>query len=68
MATYKQIQSWVRQRYGFLPETCWIADCKEKNGLEVRRAPNRAGAGRMVPCPDDKREAIEEAFRYFGMI
>ena len=28
MATYKQIQDWVKKQYGFVPKTCWIADVK----------------------------------------
>lgn len=43
MATYKQIQTWVKQQYGFTPETCWIAHVKELMGLSVRSAPNRKG-------------------------
>ena len=33
MATYQQIQKWVRCLYGWTPETCWIAHCKELAGL-----------------------------------
>jgi hypothetical protein len=68
MATYKEIQSFVREKHGFSVKTCWIAHVKELNGLEVRKAPNRQGIDRMVPCPADKQNAIEEAFRQFGMI
>jgi len=67
MATYEQIINWVRRRYRFVPKTCWIAHVKELNGLPVRRAWNRAGRGRVVPCPDERRSAIEQAFRHFGM-
>ena len=68
MATYRQIQHYVKLKYGFQPKTCWIADVKELVGLPVREARNRAGDDRQVPCPDEKIEAIIEAFRYFGMI
>ena len=67
MATYGKIQQWVRARYGFVPQTCWIAHCKELNGLPVRVAPNRACGGREKPCPPEKRAAIEAAFRHFGL-
>ena len=67
MATYKQIQAWVKNNYGFVPKTCWIAHCKELNDLPLGRAPNRQGLGRVVPCPSAKRAAIEAAFRHFGM-
>ncbi len=36
LATYQQIQEWVRQQYGFVPETCWIAHVKESCGLPLR--------------------------------
>jgi len=68
MATYDEIIRRVRQQDGFVPKTCWIAHVKELNNIPVGRAWNRAGRGRMVPCPDDKRSAIERAFRHFGMI
>lgn len=68
MATYKQIQTWVKQNYGFVPETCWIADIKSQSGLPMREAPNRKGAKRVKPCPPEKAESIRAALRHFGMI
>ncbi len=68
MATYRQLAEWVRSRYGWTPKTCWIAHCKELKDLPVRRAWNRRGNQRMVPCPPERREAIFAAFRHFGMI
>lgn len=68
MATYRQIQNWVKAEYGFCPKTCWIAHCKELAGLEVQPAPNRTGKQRAVPCPVAKREPIMAAFRHFGMV
>ena len=68
MATYEQIQSWVKQKHGFLPKSCWIAHCKELAGLPVRQSPRRYEAGvRQVPCPEDKQSAIFEAFDHFRM-
>ena len=52
MATYNKIQRWVKNNYGFVPKTCWIAQCKELYGLPVRRAPNRFRDDREVPCPE----------------
>ena len=68
MPTYQQIQAWVKKQHGFVPKTCWIAHCKELQGLERRAAPNRRGAVRIHPCPLDKRPAIVAAFRHFGML
>jgi len=68
MATYKQIQDWVKKEFGFVPKTCWIAHVKELSGLPVRQAWNRRGVKREKPCPLDKVEPIRDAFQYFGMI
>ena len=69
MATYEEIQDYVKSRYGFVPKTCWIAHMKELCGIPVKQAPNRFSITRReVPCPPDKMEAIRNAFRYFGMI
>jgi hypothetical protein len=68
MASYEEIQEWVKQQFGFMPETCWIAHCKEIYGLPLRNAPNRQGGNRIKPCPPDKRPAIKEAFEHFRML
>jgi len=68
MATYIEIQAWVMQHYGFTPKTCWIAHVKSLSGIKVRQAPNRLGAGRVAPCPNDKIPAIRAALVYFKMI
>lgn len=68
MATYKQIQLYVRQKYGFTPKTCWIAHVKELSGLPVQPAPNRQGEERVEPCPPEKRAAIRDAMRHYGML
>lgn len=68
MATYKQIQEYVREQYHFTPKTCWIAHVKELSGLKVPPAPNRQGATRVNPCPPAKRESIRKALKHFGML
>lgn len=68
MGTYKQIQAWVKQNYGFVPATCWIADVKFQSGLPMRKAPNRQGVERVKPCPPDKVKSIRATLRHFGMI
>jgi hypothetical protein len=68
MATYQQIQLWVKQKYGFTPATCWIAHVKQMSGLQMRKAPNRIGTERVKPCPPEKVESIKAALRNFGMI
>ena len=37
MATYEEIQDYIKQKYGFTPKTCWIAHVKEICGLPVRK-------------------------------
>ena len=68
MATYVQISEYVRQIHGFLPKTGWIAHVKELNGLALAPAPNRKGPDRSFPCPLEKRPAIEDALRHFGIM
>ena len=68
MATYKQIQDWVKQQCGFIPKTCWIAHVKYMSGMPMRKAPNRQGPERVEPCPPEKVEPIRSALRHFGMI
>jgi len=69
MATYKQVQEWVKDHYGFAVRPCWIAHAKELNGLKLKRAHNRYDPKfRLDPCPDDKLSMIREAFEYFHMV
>jgi len=68
LATYTQIQEYVRKHYGYTPETCWIAHVKELVGFPVRPAHNRQGAARVKPCPPEKQEHIRKAFEHFGML
>ena len=62
-ATYRDIENCVRQHHGFVPRTCWIAHCKELNGLPVK---SLYQGSRLQPVR--LRPAIEEAFRHFGML
>ena len=66
VATYKQIQHWVREYLGWTPKTCWIAHCKELAGIPVKRAHNRQESHRAEPCPVNKRSAILAAFQHFS--
>jgi hypothetical protein len=69
MATYGQIQNYIKNKYGYTVKTCWIAHVKEMSGLDVDVAPNRNDIKeREYPCPEDKVEPIKDAFRHFGMI
>lgn len=69
MATYKQIQRWVKENYEFTVKTCWIAHVKEMYGIELRKAPNRLNENeRANPCPPEKTEPIKQALKHFGEI
>lgn len=69
MATYTQIQGYVKGKYGFVVKTCWIADVKEQCGLHPKKAHNRESAEyRQNPCPSEKVESIKEALKNFDMI
>ncbi len=69
MATYREIQNWVRAASGFVPKTSWIAHVKADRGLIGRTAVNRFDHPKRVnPCPTKRRAAIEAALRHFGMV
>jgi len=69
MATYKDIEQYIRTKYGYVPKPCWIAHMKELCGLNPRMAYNRQSPNsRMYPCPIDKQADLIEAFRHFKMI
>lgn len=69
MASYKEIQKYVKQKHGYSVKTCWIAHVKELCGIVGKVAPNRLNIySRANPCPDNKLGAIKEAFKHFRMI
>jgi len=69
MATYKEIQAYVKETHSFTPKSCWIAHMKEVCGIPVRQSPRRNSPNkREVPCPPSKMDAIKNAFEHFNMI
>ena len=69
MATYREIQGYVREHYGYTPKPCWIAHTKALCGLNPKPAPNRRDPNsRVYPCPANKLEDIKAALAHFGMI
>lgn len=69
MATYREIQKFVKRKYGYTVKTCWIADVKEMCGLNPKKAPNRLNIScRENPCPLNKIDSIKDAFKHFSMI
>lgn len=69
MATYKEIQDYIRSKHNIVVQTCWIADMKEHHGFNKRTVPNRINLETKVkPCPEDKKSLITDAFKHFEMI
>ncbi len=53
----------VAPRHGFVPESAWIAHCKELFG------PAAAGTSpNENPCRPENVAAIKQAFRRFGLL
>lgn len=68
-ATYREIKEWVKRQHGLSVSSLYIAQVKEKCGLEKRENFNLGEDGHRVPtCPPEKEEAILSAFRHFRMI
>lgn len=69
MATYKEIQEYIKVNFGYTPKTCWIAHSKEVYGLSPKVANNRNDINkREFPCPAEKLEDIRQAFLHFEML
>lgn len=69
MATYRMIQNYIKNKYNYIPKTCWIAHAKEVYGIKVKKSINRIDCDeRVYPCPENKLEDLKEAFEYFNMI
>ncbi|MDY5930614.1 MAG: 23S rRNA (uracil(1939)-C(5))-methyltransferase RlmD [Candidatus Ornithospirochaeta sp.] len=68
-ATYPNIKKWVMDNYGLSVSSLYIAQVKDKLGLEKRKNYNLgSGEGRVPNCPPEKEEAIKEALKHFNMI
>jgi hypothetical protein len=69
MATYKDIQAYIKVNKNIYVKTCWIADVKDKHGLSKRIAYNRISkTSKVSPCPEKYISVIEEAFMFFNML
>lgn len=68
-ATYPEIKTYIKDKYGFNVTSLNIAQMKEKYGFEKRENYNKGKEDHRVPnCPPEKEKAIEDAFRHFGML
>ena len=66
-ASNQEIRNWVFRQHGLNIEMAWIADCKLECGIQVDDVRSLQQA-RFSPCPPEKRPAIKQAFRHFGML
>ena len=69
-ATYIEIKDYVKKKYGYSISSLYIAQVKDKLGLEKRDNYNH-GSGKVsrVPqCTPEKEEAIIGALRFFKMV
>lgn len=65
MATYEELEAWIKNEHRFTPRRCWIAHVKSLVGIANSRVRN---ADRKVPCPDERRDAIKAALKHFKML
>ncbi|MGN0804409.1 MAG: 23S rRNA (uracil(1939)-C(5))-methyltransferase RlmD [Candidatus Coproplasma sp.] len=68
--TYKDIQDWVEENYGFKVHTAYIAEVKRNEGLPMYDAPN-AVEELKHPRPHPSQEmvkAIKQALKHFEII
>ena len=68
-ATYDEIKAYVSEKYGYKISSLYIAQVKERAGIQKRENYNIGEGKGVVPhCPPEKEEAIKDALRHFGMI
>jgi 23S rRNA (uracil-5-)-methyltransferase RumA len=69
-ATYKEIQDWVQEKYGFHVTNLNIAQVKQKHGIIERENYNKpkSSDSKQPGCPEEKVKAIEDAMQHFQMI
>ena len=69
-ATYKEIQDWVQEKYGFHVTNLNIAQVKQKHGIIERENYNKPKSpdSKQPGCPEEKVKVIEDALRHFQMI
>ena len=67
--TYKNIKKWILDKYNLQVSNLYIAQIKDKAGLEKQKNYNiGSGEGKVLTCPHEKEEAIMDAFRHFNLI
>lgn len=69
-ATYEEIKSFVMEKHGLKVSNLYIAQVKRECGIVERENYNlpKTEGNRVPQCPEEKREAILDAFKHFKMI
>ena len=68
--TYEKIKAYVLEKYGLKVSSLYIAQVKDKCGLDKRLNYNlsKKDDPHVPECPKEKEDAIMDAFRHFGLI
>ena len=68
--TYKMIQEYIEEKYGFKVHTAYIAEVKRNLGLPMYDAPNMVEELKQPRrhSTAEKVEAIKDALKHFGVI
>lgn len=64
--TYANICDYVQKTHGMKVSSLYVAQMKAECGLETQA--DRSGDKKQPKCPPEKREAILDAFRHFGLM
>ena len=69
--TYQNIKDYIWEKYGLKVHTLYIAQIKDKCGLDKERTGNgwaRSEDAKVPKCPPEKEAAIMDAFKHFDMV
>ena len=69
-ATYEEIKAYVLEQTGLQVSNLYIAQVKRECGIIERENYNnpKSEESRQPQCPEEKRKAIMEALKHFGMV
>ncbi len=69
-ATYREIEKWVREKYGFHVTNLNIAQVKQKHGIIERENYNKPKSpnSKQPGTTPEKEKAITEALKFYKMI
>ena len=69
-ATYEEIKKYIKEKHGLNVSNLYIAQVKEKCGIDMRENYNlpKSEDSRQPKCPKEKEQAILEALKHFGLV